>query len=61
MPKSNVDYWESKIYGNKERDRINKKKLRKLDWKVITFWECELKKEDYLERLENLYLKIINK
>ncbi|MFD2531351.1 very short patch repair endonuclease [Gracilimonas halophila] len=59
MPKSNIDYWENKIYGNKERDKANRKKLKKMGWKVITFWECKLKKDDSLERLENLYLEII--
>ena len=44
-PKTNVDYWTSKINGNVERDRINQTKLKELGWHVFTVWECELKKD----------------
>lgn len=57
-PKSNKDFWEKKINGNKERDIVNKQKLENLDWRVITVWECEIKKEGFLE---NLYSFIIHK
>ena len=58
MPKSNVEFWEKKLYGNKERDERNKKELEELGWKVITVWECELKKDKVEQTLENLYTQI---
>lgn len=45
-PKSNVDYWREKIARNKRRDKMNAAALRKLGWRVITVWECELKSLD---------------
>jgi DNA mismatch endonuclease (patch repair protein) len=44
LPKSKVDYWSKKIDSNIERDKRNKRELKKLGWKVIIVWECELKK-----------------
>ena len=58
MPKSNVEYWEKKLYGNRERDARNKEELKAMGWKVITVWECELKKDLREETLELLYDKI---
>ena len=58
MPKSNVEFWEKKLYGNKERDERNKKELEELGWKVITVWECELKKDKVEQTLTRLYTQI---
>ena len=58
MPKSNVDFWKKKLYGNKERDERNQKELEEMGWKVITVWECELKKDKVEQTLENLYNQI---
>lgn len=43
MPKSNKEYWIPKIERNAARDLINKKELKKIGWRIITIWECELK------------------
>jgi len=32
-----------------ERDLRNKSALRKLGWRVIVIWECELKKQEKIE------------
>ena len=58
MPKSNVEFWEKKLYGNKERDERNKKELEELGWEVITVWECELKKDKVEQTLARLYTQI---
>ena len=42
VPKTNTDYWLAKITRNKERDLTNTAALKKLGWRVITLWECEL-------------------
>ena len=41
-PKSNSEYWETKLKRNVERDAQNYSLLNGLNWKVIVFWECEL-------------------
>jgi DNA mismatch endonuclease, patch repair protein len=43
MPKNNREFWEKKLTGNKARDRLVSKTLRKLGWKVVRIWEHELK------------------
>ena len=43
IPKSRKAYWKSKLMGNVERDKKNIKKLKKLGWRVMVLWECEIK------------------
>jgi DNA mismatch endonuclease, patch repair protein len=42
-PKTRTDWWQAKFARNVERDKQNLNELHKLNWKVITIWECELK------------------
>ena len=46
QPKQNADYWREKIARNKQRDKANAAALKKLGWRVVTVWECELKSVD---------------
>lgn len=52
-PKSNRDFWITKINRNAERDVNNYNQLISKGWKVIIIWECELKsvRDDRLEKL----------
>ncbi|ATE67426.1 very short patch repair endonuclease [Rhizorhabdus dicambivorans] len=50
MPKSRLEFWESKLEGNRARDTANEAKLEEMGWKVLTVWECELRD---LEQLGN--------
>jgi DNA mismatch endonuclease, patch repair protein len=45
VPKTRTDWWIAKIVQNKNLDRENYTKLTDLGWKVITIFECRLKKE----------------
>lgn len=60
MPKSNTEYWESKINSNIARDQKTYDNLLALGWNVLVVWECELKKDKRENTLENLYYKIRN-
>ncbi len=42
MPKSNVDFWQTKINRNRERDQQNYQILLQNGWQVIVVWECQL-------------------
>ena len=42
-PKSNVEFWETKIVRNRHRDEVTTAHLEALGWTVITVWECELR------------------
>ena len=53
-PSSNTEYWYPKINKNVERDKENAEKLKSLGWKVITVWECELKKKDFTKTMHCL-------
>ena len=54
MPKSNREFWESKLNGNRERDRRNLRELARLGWRAIEVWECELEEDRILERLPTM-------
>ena len=42
LPKTNRDFWARKFSRNVERDKLVKKELRAMGWKVIEVWEHEL-------------------
>ena len=53
-PKSNQDYWLTKISKNQKRDAVNQAALLNLGWDVLILWECELRNHDQLaQRLKN--------
>ena len=58
-PSSNEEYWITKITRNVERDTENQKNLQDQGWRVITIWECELKKQLFPERMERLKKEIL--
>ncbi|MGN0631249.1 MAG: very short patch repair endonuclease [Ruminococcus sp.] len=60
MPSSNTEYWTKKIYGNVERDKANIAQLEAQGWRVLTIWECQLKKKNAEINLNNLYESIVN-
>jgi DNA mismatch endonuclease (patch repair protein) len=39
-PKTNAEFWQKKRTGNVERDRKQRRILRK-DWTILTVWECQ--------------------
>ena len=50
-PSTNAEFWQEKFKRNVERDRNIEKQLKELKWNLIVVWECELKKEGFLEAL----------
>jgi DNA mismatch endonuclease, patch repair protein len=42
FPASRIEYWGPKITRNRERDRRVAAQLRRLGWRVLLIWECEL-------------------
>ena len=49
LPKSNLEYWEPKIQGNKMRDARNYDSLIRSGWNPIIIWECEVDDRDTLK------------
>jgi DNA mismatch endonuclease (patch repair protein) len=51
VPKSNTEYWVTKVARNRVRDASTKKQLEALGWKELVLWECELRNEsEFLQR-----------
>lgn len=44
IPKTRTEFWLDKFEINIKNDEIKQEKLKKLGWRVIVIWECELKK-----------------
>ena len=58
-PKTNVEFWETKIARNRHRDEVTEAHLQALGWNVVTIWECELKgKSIATSRLDELVKEI---
>lgn len=53
IPKTNTEFWRTKIRRNIVRDEKDRALLEALGWNVLTVWECELNKspEDTAERV----------
>ncbi len=58
IPKSNVEFWETKLGKNVVRDKKHTKDLTQAGWRVLTIWECEIKDLDKLERKLQKFLKV---
>jgi len=41
-PTNNREFWIKKLEGNVLRDKQNGRALRKLRWRVVVVWECEV-------------------
>lgn len=60
-PSSNIDFWDSKLSKNIERDRRNIRELERQGWHCIVIWECETKVPSLLaRRLENVFSDHLN-
>ncbi len=42
-PKTNALYWSEKLSGNRERDARHTADLEAIGFRVLVFWECEIK------------------
>lgn len=54
IPQSRREYWRSKISRTKERDISHIEKLKSDGWRVLTIWECEIRKDfsDVISRIQ---------
>lgn len=52
IPKTRTDFWMAKIASNSSRDQRDIEALRKLGWRVMIVWECEIRdRKDWLTPL----------
>ena len=50
MPRTRVDFWQTKIERNKARDLEDRNALKLLGWNVIVIWECQLNQAEIREQ-----------
>jgi len=43
IPKTNTDFWQAKRLATVDRDERNARDLVYAGWRVLTYWECEIR------------------
>lgn len=59
-PKTRTEFWMNKFEKNVENDRKHKEELETMGWRVITLWECELKKNSFEDTMNRLGQQLHN-
>jgi len=59
VPKTRTEWWLSKINGNIKKDINSNKLLISKGWKVISVWECKLKKKNIDSTLNDVMERIL--
>ncbi len=57
IPETHQDFWKTKFYRTKQRDKENRKKLKRLRWQILTIWECQIKNVEKLKRIVTEFLE----
>ena len=59
-PATNTEFWKEKMNSNKKRDKQAIGNLKKLKWRVIVIWQCEIKNKFLFEtRVDKLVDEIL--
>lgn len=43
VPKTNTEFWQSKRAATVDRDERHRRALEYLGWRILTYWECEIR------------------
>jgi DNA mismatch endonuclease (patch repair protein) len=57
VPATRTLYWLEKFRRNVERDDAARRGLRRLGWRVLTIWECEIRDESKTSRKIGHFLR----
>lgn len=57
-PKSRQEFWQAKIDRNRKRDVRDLRALRRLGWKTIIVWECQLRRDRFESTVEGIVRKL---
>ncbi len=60
IPKTRTEWWKKKLFGNKDRDEKNIRKLKDKGWNVMVTWGCELKPGKREQNLKKIILQLEN-
>ena len=50
LPKTRVEFWRGKVALNQERDAARIRDLRRLGWRSLVVWQCQLRRPDTVLR-----------
>ncbi|MGA2915455.1 MAG: very short patch repair endonuclease [Sedimentisphaerales bacterium] len=54
MPATRKKFWQQKFKRTIERDKKNKNELKKLGWKILVIWECQIKnRQKIIDKISN--------
>jgi DNA mismatch endonuclease (patch repair protein) len=56
LPKSRLEFWQPKLEGNRLRDSRQRRELKKLGWRSLVIWECQVARIAILERKVKRFL-----
>lgn len=59
VPKTNTEFWETKVAMNQNRDQEVWRNLEAKGWSVVIVWECQLKKVNFDETINRVASEII--
>ena len=59
-PKTRTEFWLEKFERNIRNDEIHRQQLEDMGWKVITIWECQLKRNSFETTLNSVENMILN-
>lgn len=49
VPKSHVEFWSEKFSSNVARDNRVRAELRRMGWKILIVWQCQIKNPERLK------------
>ena len=59
-PKNRTEFWLEKFERNVRNDELHRQQLEDMGWKVITIWECQLKRNSFETTLNSVENMILN-
>lgn len=59
LPQTNREFWRVKILRNMEKDKFNQNELKRLGWKIIVIWQCQIKNRGLFEKRMKWVIKKI--
>jgi len=59
-PKTHTKFWDKKISDNFKRDKLVNKLLKRKGWKVLRFWEHQIKNKSTAKNIIKNIRKLIN-
>jgi DNA mismatch endonuclease (patch repair protein) len=55
-PKSRPEFWLPKLERNRSKDKLNRRKLRRMGWEVLTVWQCQTRSAEQLKARLSFFL-----